>query len=165
MKILICGPDGSGKTTLANELSHELCLPVFKGSVQDHNKQRNLETLLFERDNFICDRCYALEDEVYSNLKIGKKSIDLTRDITNRIKENCIIVYLDADINTLYNRLSVRGDSFIATDRAFLAHLQYEYSKFFDKYGFKPIVFNNRETYEIVRELKEMILNESISFK
>lgn len=157
MKILICGPDGSGKSTLADALSHELALPIFKGSVQDKNKQRNLETLLFERDNFICDRCYALEDEVYSNLGIGTKTITLTSDITHRIKESCIIIYLDADNNTLYERLLSRGDEYIRTDRSFLANLKYEYMKFFDKYKFTPLVFNNMDTKDIVKEVVNML--------
>ena len=157
MKILICGPDGSGKSTLADALSHELALPIFKGSVNDKNKQRNLEKLLFERDNFICDRCYALEDEVYSNLKIGSKTINLTSDITNRIKENCIIIYLDANNNTLYERLLARGDKYISTDRSFLANLKYEYMKFFDKYEFNPIIFNDMKTEDIVKEVVNML--------
>lgn len=157
MKILICGPDGSGKSTLADALSHELALPVFKGSVKDKQKQKNLETLLFERDNFICDRCYALEDEVYSNLGIGAKSINLTSDITHRIKESCIIIYLDANTSTLYERLLARGDDFIKTDRSFLSNLKYEYTKFFDKYGFEPIRFYEVDTNEIVKKIKEEI--------
>ena len=158
MKILICGPDGSGKSTLADALSHELALPIFKGSVYDKNKQRNLETLLFERDNFICDRCYALEDEVYSNLRIGTKTINLTSDITHRIKESCIIIYLDADNETLYERLLARGDEYVKIDRSFLENLKYEYMKFFDKYKFTPLVFSNMDTKDIVKEVVNMLV-------
>lgn len=121
--IILEGCDANFKTTIANKLSKELGYDIVKGSTFEYAANGNEELYkrmisLCELDNVILDRF------IYSNLVYAPLYDDfsmLTPEqveiIENKIEDKAIIFYLHASVETIVERINVRGDEYVKVDK------------------------------------------------
>lgn len=118
--IALEGCDASGKSTLAKELSDSLNMLVVQGSSFENAKQSNED--LFKHfikvgssRNLIVDRT-IYSNRVYATLHKDYSILnkDQRKYIEKLMKKHTIVVYLKADADILKERLSKRGDDYIA---------------------------------------------------
>ncbi len=123
MKIILCGSDAVFKTTIANKLSKKLELPIEKGS--DFQSATGTNEDLF---NFFLSKIDGkdkiLDRYIYSNLAYTNVYPEYTRItdeqksyIENKIRNNSIIIYLTASVDTIISRIEERGDEYVTTDK------------------------------------------------
>lgn len=110
MRLVIEGPDGSGKTTLVAKLAdhYNLNKVVFHRSApksfNDYMQYLKLKNVILER-SFISEMIYP---EIFK-----RKHILHSKEYNALLKQyndDCIIIMLNADPNTLLARLLKRGD-------------------------------------------------------
>lgn len=128
MIIIIEGPDGSGKTTLANKLSEQTGYHVIH-MVQpkdDADKQRMMVeymNVLKSGKNAIFDRCWYSE-MVYGPIMRDTSIIsypqmyELERLLT---KKGAMIVYCTDSPEVLWQRATSRGEDYITNYETFVA--------------------------------------------
>ena len=123
MIILIEGPDGAGKTTLANKLADILhCENVHMSYPKtEEEKQQMFQQYLAiitsnSNKNIILDRCWYSE-MVYGPVKREKSYISLGQMIQ---LEHCVnnngggfIIYCTGSAKDLYERSKIRGEDYI----------------------------------------------------
>jgi uracil-DNA glycosylase family 4 len=116
----LCGGDASGKSTIAKALCNEL-----EGEYTHFDKPNNLidgkqQYLSFLKDikrdpndTFICDRFHDGE-WVYAPIYRGYKG-NYLREIEGKIvpDNNYLLVYVKAKLETIKQRISVRGEDFV----------------------------------------------------
>ena len=101
-KVIIEGPDGSGKTTLANELAGRLGVKVFHSGGPVTTKSELIERIedQLSQRNCIIDRCSVFSEPIYG-LMLRGKSLLSEKDFTYYIKKMVIddwrVVYCDGD--------------------------------------------------------------------
>lgn len=113
MKIIIEGPDGAGKTTLANYLKDKYNLKILHSSSETKNDlQYHLD--LLNKDNIILDRA-NLGEIVYPTIynRIAKMTWSEQLEFMNYCKDNNIIyiIFYASNFNDLKDRLFKRGDT------------------------------------------------------
>lgn len=124
MNIVLCGSDGTFKTTIANKLSSKLNLPINKGSSFELSTGSNKELFEFSK-GVIADKKYQITDRfIYSNRVYATLYPEYTvltdtqrEKIENKIKKTgSIVIYLVASPDIIINRIKERGDEYITTD-------------------------------------------------
>ncbi|MNB69349.1 SPBc2 prophage-derived uncharacterized protein YorR [compost metagenome] len=135
MLIILEGPDGAGKTTLAQQLSMSTGYPVqhrSKPKTEEEKQQMFLEyeQMCMSRENIIVDRCW------YSEMVYGKVMRDqsyISQDQMLALERNImmiggggIIVHCTDKVDTLWDRLKDRGEDYI-TDIHKLAEITFGY--------------------------------------
>lgn len=166
MNIILCGTDCTFKTTIAKKLSKSLKLPIVKGSNfetatgTDEELYKFLDGVL-SKDGQIIDR------SVYSNLvytsvypKYTRVTDKQKKLLENKIKENSVVIYLTASVDTIVNRLSRRGDEYVTTNKIPL--LIEEYSAVMSKAVKNKVPVHTFDTgvlssNEIVRQVLNLI--------
>lgn len=162
--IIVCGVDGAGKTTLINQLQSLLNYDVVKGSSFELSSCTNEELYnkfneMTTYDNIIFDR-FIYCNEVYAPLykDFAMLSDDQRREIERKMKDKAIIIYLYADLETLIERINVRGDDYVTVDK--LATIMEKYNESLSKVEDLPTFrFNTTDTStsEIVRFITSLI--------
>lgn len=84
MRIILEGPDGGGKTTLANKLAKKYGLEIIHMTRRDSMKFKHLSVLL-DKDDVIWDRQF-ISEYVYSNV-FNRPKVLLEEDYKNLFKK------------------------------------------------------------------------------
>lgn len=127
MVIIIEGPDGSGKTTLANQLAKQNKCPIIhkcqpKSAEKKRMIQEYVDTIKSNK-NVIFDRCWYSE-MVYGPIMRDASVIDfydmyeLERLLA---KSGAIIIYATGSKTALWQRCQSRGEDYITTRDTFNA--------------------------------------------
>lgn len=121
--IVIEGSDCTGKTTLIEQLSSQLNFKIIKGSSFEHSQCTNAE--LFEKfKDMTKERMVVFDRFIYSNEVYAQLYDDFAilndeqrREIELVVSDRAVVIYLEADIQTLTNRIDVRGDDYVTVDK------------------------------------------------
>ena len=160
--IIVEGSDCSGKTTLINQLSKLLNFQVVKGSSFELSTCTNEQ--LFEKfsemtklKQTILDR-FTPSNAVYAPLykDFALLSDEQRKEIESEIKDRAIVIYLEADLETLTQRLQARGDDYVTVDK--LSSIKEKYQEVMSKVELKTLRFNT--TYKSTEEIVAVILHE-----
>nr|DAQ69568.1 MAG TPA: AAA domain protein [Caudoviricetes sp.] len=113
MPIIIEGPDGAGKSTLAKSLAGALDMNILKMTANGGQSAREYEQKL-ACDGVIIDRCWVSE-QVYSDLFGREPRID--HDDAEALTEFCglagiPIIVLLPPLHVVISRLNERGDEY-----------------------------------------------------
>ncbi|UTR09694.1 deoxynucleoside kinase [Evansella sp. LMS18] len=159
--IAVEGPIGAGKTSLADLLSHHYNYALLKeivdenpflGKFYENTEEWSFQTEMF----FLCNRYKQLEDtyenflsqghpvisdyHIFKNLIFAKQTLSqdhfdkydrIYRILTNDLPKPNIIIYLDASLPTLLERIEMRGRTFEKSiDPLYLETLSENYRQF-----------------------------------
>lgn len=122
MLIILEGPDGSGKTTLATKISKQTGYPIlhFAQPKTDEEKQGMFdEYYKLARKNYtknvILDRCWYSE-MVYGPIMRDKSYITYPQMYLleqQLCKHGAMLIYCTAHMSTLWDRCQARGESYV----------------------------------------------------
>ncbi|MHB1512445.1 MAG: deoxynucleoside kinase [Acidiferrobacter sp.] len=170
--LVIEGPIGVGKTSLARRLSLHLGLEgVFEEPEQNpflarfyENRQafalatqlfflfqrrRLLDDLAqgdFLRAGIVADFLWA-KDRVFAGITLDNDEWRLYEQITSSLPEPVqtpdLVVFLQAPVDVLMERIRKRGRAYEHIDRAYLASLAEGYTDFFHRYQDSPLLMVN----------------------
>lgn len=171
MKIILEGPDLSGKTTLAKALAEALGFQLREKIVRkspEESMKVNEEDLTRE-GNWILDRCYWYSDLMYEPMVTGNRSVYDGRDtlvkIAKLMKDNdCVLILMLPTDEVLEDRYS-RGDELWSLEQIKEVSQSYEDST--DILGpllmeqgvstFTGIVTGPSDITEMVEQVKAML--------
>ncbi|MNU34852.1 SPBc2 prophage-derived uncharacterized protein YorR [compost metagenome] len=134
MKIILEGPDGAGKTTLALQLSLMTGYPIQHRSKPETEEEKQLmyfeyEEMCHSYTDLIVDRCWYSE-MVYGKVMRDQSYIDSNQMLyfEDGIKSfgGGMIIHCTDKIETLWERLQSRGEDYI-TDFHKLADITLHY--------------------------------------
>lgn len=166
MNIILCGTDCTFKTTIANKLNKSLKLPVVKGSNFETAMGTNEELYDF-LNNVLSKNNQIIDRSIFSNLVYTAVYPEYTRVtdkqkklLENKIKENSVVIYLTASVDTIINRLNKRGDEYVTTNET--PQLIEEYSVVMSKAVKNKVPVHTFDTgilssNEIVRQVLNLI--------
>ncbi len=113
MRIVIEGPDLSGKSTLADQLGERLNMPVRHGiqRVGGFNVYGAQDIDFMEHPHAILDRCYWMSDLIYEPLTTGRPSAYEFKNIDMLLTDpNTVYIILCPDMDIMTERYNSRGD-------------------------------------------------------
>ncbi len=164
--LIVCGSDCSGKTTLIEKLRQALNYKVIKGSSFEQSSCSNEELYkkfddMASLDDVIFDR-FIYCNEVYAPLykDFAMLSDEQRRQLEVKMKDKATIIYLEAELETLIERMNKRGDDYVTIDK--LAKIKESYNESMSKVeGLEILKYNTTylETDEIVSSILEKINN------
>lgn len=113
MPIIIEGPDGAGKSTLAKSLADRLDMNILKMTANGGQSVREYEQKL-ECDGVIIDRCWVSE-QIYSDLfgrepRIGNDDAEALTELCGFV--GIPIIVLLPPLHVVISRLNTRGDEY-----------------------------------------------------
>ena len=127
MIYIIEGPDGSGKTTLANTISKQTGYPIIHRTQPKSQEEKDAMMaeylhIIKTGRNVIFDRCWYSE-MVYGRVMRDKSYIDypqmyaLEKALT---KHGALLIYCTGDKNILWQRATSRGEDYITSKETFV---------------------------------------------
>lgn len=127
MLLIIEGPDGSGKTSLAEQLSKQTGYPIIHRSQPKSDEEK---AVMFEEylqlaksgKNAILDRCWYSE-MVYGPVMRDASVLsypDMYQIESAAAKHGAIIIYCTDDVKVLWNRCKRRGEDYIVDADTFM---------------------------------------------
>lgn len=131
MIVLIEGPDGSGKTTIAKILSKQFNLPYVHGTYTDpstfkfYNEQLAVTKAVIDR-SFISELIYS--KVLGRKPRINKFEADALLRV---VEEKCLLIYCDASYELIVDRAFARGEDFVNQEQ--LKTIYNEYEEYFAK--------------------------------
>lgn len=122
MILILEGPDGSGKTTLATRLHATTGYPIYHRSKpeNDEDKANMMEQLKADfkvYKNVIVDRCWYSEI-VYGNIMRDGSVIDYPEmyDLERlALSKGALLIYCTGDPAAMYKRATARGEDYITS--------------------------------------------------
>lgn len=121
MIIILEGPDGSGKTTLANKLSVTMNMPIIHNvapkNEDDFNGMYDMYmNIVLDNGHAILDRCWYSEI-VYGEILRGESAIDLNEmlyleELISH-QEGGMIIHCTDKLNMLWQRCQYRGEDLV----------------------------------------------------
>lgn len=137
MIIVIEGVDGSGKTTLANQISSQAGFEVIHRSKPETNEER-LNMLQMYRAIIASGKDIILDRSWYSEVVYGQVmrdisfiSIEQMKQLENELANvGGLVIYCTGDVDKLWQRACLRGESYITDYRDFTALALYYESLF-----------------------------------
>ena len=133
MQIIIVGPDGAGKTTLANKLAKDSSFKIVKrNQPKTEEEKANMFLSYFEQasknENVIYDR-YAYCELVYGVIMRDTTCISIMQmhELEKELSKNgSLVIFCNSDIETLWKACKERGEDYI-TDKQTLLKIQARY--------------------------------------
>lgn len=115
MNIIIEGPDGAGKTFLANQLAQQLNLQIthFVAPTGDIPQFEMYRDFMIDAQNMILDRAWY-SDMVYGPIFRNKVEIraDAMREL-ERGAEDTIVIYCTGPKKAMWHAAKERGETFV----------------------------------------------------
>lgn len=158
MPIIIEGPDGTGKSTLAKSLAGALDMNILKMTANGgQSAQEYLRKLAC--DGVIIDRCWVSE-QVYSDLFGREPRID--NDDVEALTEFCglagiPIVVLLPPLHVVISRLNERGDEYADVVCPNIVEIHKRYQEWADAHDAAIVLEDNDPTTAVVEVLKCML--------
>lgn len=158
MPIIIEGPDGAGKSTLAKSLAGALDLNILKMTANGgQSAQEYLQKL--NCDGVIIDRCWVSE-QVYSDLFGREPRID--NDDAEALTEFCglagiPIIVLLPPLHVVIGRLNERGDEYADVVCPNITEIYKRYQEWAEEHDNAIVLEDNDPTTAIVEVLKCML--------
>lgn len=170
MIVIIEGPDGVGKTTLCERLSHVLNsdwlgVKVFYhkestpgNSVTERLKRLQLfEERLLSKDLHVYDRATIVDDFVYEPVFNNIVSLFTCSNFLmfwiKEMLQKVLIIHLYAPLEVLQERLNSRGDKYVTSDD--LIRIVQLYTMGYEQLNVKPVFVNS---------LDDQALNECVDY-
>lgn len=104
--IILEGPNGTGKTTLAKRLSSDLGFEIHKfGKIPDTQDEFDLQvekSLSLINSPIIQDRCPMISEESYGNHNRGENFASVSRSLDTIVKSKPILIYTNGIPNSSY---------------------------------------------------------------
>lgn len=146
MIIIIEGPDGAGKTTLANKLSEQTGYPILHRTKPKSEEEKQVmmgEYLQIVKTgrNVIFDRCWYSE-MVYGPVMRDRSVIDYPQmyALEKRLaKQGALIIYCTDSVAALWMRSQKRGESYVK-DKETFNEICKRYDELFDVPHYVPVV-------------------------
>lgn len=147
MLYILEGPDGSGKTTLANKLVEMAGCPYYHFSYPRSKEEAdNLFKTYYEKlvllngRNSVIDRMW-ISTMVYGEILRGKSEVSTAQAtrLERLIRRDAMIFYCTGDVKTMWQRAQRRGETYIKDFETF--------SKICEKYD--DIMYNQRHLVPI----------------
>lgn len=158
MPIIIEGPDGAGKSTLAQSLADALDMNILKMTANGgQSVPEYLQKLAC--DGVIIDRCWVSE-QVYSDLFGREPRID--NDDAEALSEFCVltgipIIVLLPPLHVVISRLNERGDEYADVVCPNIVEIYKRYQKWAEAHDAAIVLEDNDPTTAVVEVLKCML--------
>lgn len=158
MPIIIEGPDGAGKSTLAKSLAGALDMNILKMTANGgQSVPEYLQKLAC--DGVIIDRCWVSE-QVYSDLFEREPRID--NDEAEALTEFCglagiPIIVLLPPLHVVISRLNERGDEYADVVCPNIVEIYKRYQKWAEAHDAAIVLEDNDPTTAVVEVLKCML--------
>ncbi len=177
--IVIEGPIGVGKTTLAKKIAHSLHYEVLLETFSDnpflinfYNNQKEfalatqLQFLLnrskvfsrkrkdFFASNQIVSDFLMKKDKLFAEIILAQEELSLYRQISSKLDfydpKPDLVIYLQADINILLNRIQKRGEIYeYQITSEYLGAIVNAYAKYFHSYEESPLLVINTSNVDV----------------
>lgn len=120
MIIIIEGPDGAGKTTLANYLSKKMGYPIKHRSTPKSQEEKDAMMQSYiddiaSGDSMIWDRCFYSE-MVYGPVKRDQSYINVEQMVALEVdlqRVGALVIYCTDDVLSLWERCLRTGEKYI----------------------------------------------------
>nr|DAG68641.1 MAG TPA: dNK protein [Caudoviricetes sp.] len=158
MPIIIEGPDGAGKSTLAEKLANVLDMNILKMTANGgQSVPEYLQKLAC--DGVIIDRCWVSE-QIYSDLFGREPRID--NDDAEALTEFCEfarvpIIVLLPPLHVVISRLNERGDEYADVVCPNIVEIHKRYKEWADEHDNAIVLEDNDPTTAVVEVLKCML--------
>lgn len=158
MPIIIEGPDGAGKSTLAKSLARALDMNILKMTANGgQSVPEYLQKLAC--DGVIIDRCWVSE-QVYSDLFGREPRID--NDDAEALTEFCGLagipfIVLLPPLHVVISRLNERGDEYADVVCQNIVEIYKRYQEWADAHDAAIVLEDNDPTTAVVEVLKCML--------
>lgn len=158
--LILIGSDGSGKTTIANELFNILRYPVHHFGPPKNYQDGYNQYFGFIRDtdeSVICDRFHEGE-QIFAPIYRGYKATyfpELEQELKYKFKPLLVLVY--APFITITKRLAERGEDFVKPE-----HFRYAYDKVIDIFNESTLpkmminTEDNQSNENVIKILKQV---------
>ncbi len=184
--IAIEGPIGVGKSSLAELLAQRLQAqavlevteenPFLKGFYQDMRRyafqtqlyfllsryRQQQELLQFDlfRQRLVCDYLFA-RDRIFAYITLDDNELALYEKLhlllEPRVPRPELVIYLQADVETLYKRITVRGRAYEREiPKDYLEDLVEAYNHFFFHYTETPLLVINTNDIDFVKRKEDL---------
>lgn len=158
MPIIIEGPDGAGKSTLAESLAHALDMNILKMTANGGQSVSEYMQKL-ACDGVVIDRCWVSE-QVYSDLFGREPRID--HDDAEALTEYCglrgiPIIVLLPPLHVVISRLNERGDEYADVVCPNIVEIYTRYRAWADEHPY-AIVLENNDLATVMEEVLKCML-------
>lgn len=153
MPIIIEGPDGAGKSTLAGKLANALDMNILKMTANGGQSVREYKQKL-ECDGVIIDRCWVSE-QIYSDL-FGREP-RIGNDDAEALTELCgfagiPIIVLLPPLHVVIGRLNARGDEYADVVCPNITEIHNRYKEWAEGHG-NAIVLEDNDPATAMEEI------------
>lgn len=158
MPIIIEGPDGAGKSTLAKLLADRLGMNILKMTANGGQSAREYMQKL-ECDGVIIDRCWVSE-QVYSDLfgrepRIGNDDAEALTELCGRL--GIPIIVLLPPLHVVIGRLNARGDEYADVVCPNITEIYKRYKEWAEEHGNAIVLEDNDPVIAMEEVLKCML--------
>ena len=158
MPIIIEGPDGAGKSTLAKSLAGALDMNILKMTANGGQSVREYEQKL-ACDGVIIDRCWVSE-QLYSDLfgrepRIGNGDAEALTEFCRLV--GIPIVVILPPLHVVISRLKERGDEYADVVCPNIVEIHKRYREWADEHDNAIVLEDNNPTTAMAEVLKCML--------